>query len=226
MGIVERKQRDKEKREQEILNAARSLFITKGYEKTTMLDIAEEAELSRRTLYHYFPHKEKISQKMILQAYQTLKRVFEQSLNQKADTAIESFSILKEAFIGYYRNHIDQFAITLLLDQETHLLGKPSENTVKCLTIINSLMKDIECVIERGIRDGSIQAVDDSKTTAVTLISMIQATMQKIYIRREWVQKSFSVNAESIIDTMFTLLLASLEKKRPHPEDGPPIEPL
>ncbi len=214
MGIQERKQRERESREKEILKAARELFISKGYEKTTMLDIADRAELSRRTLYHYFPYKENISHVMILEAYKTLKWVFDQALSLKTSSAFECFCTLRNVFISYYKDHIDQFAITLLLDLEANILGTPSENTVQCLTIINSLMEDIEGIIERGYIDKSIRTIGDPKTTAVTIVSMIQATMQKIYIRRDWVQKSFSVNAESIIDTMFNLLISALEVKK------------
>ena len=214
MGIKERKQREKDQRIQDIIEAARELFITKGYDKTTMLDIAEKAELSRRTLYHYFPSKEDISHMMIYEAYMTLKGIFDKALSLESTSGFEKFRILKNAFINYYSDYIDQFAITLLLDQEINILSDPSENAVKCLTIINSLIEDIAKVIELGIRDGSIQQIGPPNTTAVTIISMIQATMQKIYIRQKWVKSSFDVDAKSIINTMFDLILSGIDAKR------------
>ena len=72
MGIMERKLREKEQRIQEILNAARILFINKGYSSTTMLDIAQESELSRRTIYLYFKSKEEISYHVMNDAYALL----------------------------------------------------------------------------------------------------------------------------------------------------------
>ena len=41
-----------------IILAAWSLFEKKGYQATTMTDIAEHAGISRRSLFNYFPHKE------------------------------------------------------------------------------------------------------------------------------------------------------------------------
>jgi AcrR family transcriptional regulator len=41
-----------------IIQAAWELFEQKGYQATTMSDIAEHAGISRRSLFNYFPHKE------------------------------------------------------------------------------------------------------------------------------------------------------------------------
>ncbi|MEG2814125.1 MAG: helix-turn-helix domain-containing protein [Oscillospiraceae bacterium] len=40
-----------------ILNAAEELFSTKGYEKTTVDDIAHKSQYSKRTIYIYFKSK-------------------------------------------------------------------------------------------------------------------------------------------------------------------------
>ena len=45
MGIKERKKREREMRRQQIMVAAKRVFSEKGYEKSTMEDIAREAEL-------------------------------------------------------------------------------------------------------------------------------------------------------------------------------------
>lgn len=45
---------------QRILKASRQLFSTKGYEETTIEDIAERADISKATLYNYFPSKDNL----------------------------------------------------------------------------------------------------------------------------------------------------------------------
>ena len=45
---------------QRILRASRQLFSTKGYEETTMEDVADRAEVSKATLYNYFPGKDSL----------------------------------------------------------------------------------------------------------------------------------------------------------------------
>jgi|P1105metagenome_2_1110788.scaffolds.fasta_scaffold11110_2 AcrR family transcriptional regulator len=47
----------KDQTRQALIEAARTLFITKGYDGTTMIDVAEQADKGRRTLYYYFSSK-------------------------------------------------------------------------------------------------------------------------------------------------------------------------
>jgi AcrR family transcriptional regulator len=52
-------------RKNEILTAAETLFITKGYEKTTVNDILERVEIGKGTFYHYFQSKEEVMDAVI-----------------------------------------------------------------------------------------------------------------------------------------------------------------
>lgn len=55
--------RQEQKRAQTRVRIAQSglaLFLAKGYEATTLDEVAEEAEISRRTFFHYFKSKEDI----------------------------------------------------------------------------------------------------------------------------------------------------------------------
>jgi AcrR family transcriptional regulator len=58
MGISERKEREKAERRRMIMNCAKELILLRGVEGVSMGDIALKAELSKATLYLYFPNKE------------------------------------------------------------------------------------------------------------------------------------------------------------------------
>lgn len=60
MGIPERKSREKEDLKKRILEAAKSLFVEKGFEATSMRNIAERVEFSPTTLYLYYKDKNEI----------------------------------------------------------------------------------------------------------------------------------------------------------------------
>lgn len=57
------RQENKRMMEQRLYDAALGLFCELGYKKTTLNDIAAEADVSTRTLYKYFPTKESILRK-------------------------------------------------------------------------------------------------------------------------------------------------------------------
>ena len=60
MAVHNRKERERERRRQQIIAAARRVFAAKGLSKATMEDIANEAELSPGTLYIYFGNKDEL----------------------------------------------------------------------------------------------------------------------------------------------------------------------
>lgn len=52
-------------RRDEILKVARNLFLTKDYDKTTMVDIMDALEIAKGTIYHYFKSKEALFEAVI-----------------------------------------------------------------------------------------------------------------------------------------------------------------
>ena len=58
--VESRREANKRKSRQKILKASRRLFKEKGYENTMIEDVANKAEISKATLYNYFPNKESL----------------------------------------------------------------------------------------------------------------------------------------------------------------------
>ena len=56
---------DHDEREAQILRAATAVILRQGYDKTTMSDIAEEAGVSRGTVYLYFKGKEELFEALL-----------------------------------------------------------------------------------------------------------------------------------------------------------------
>jgi AcrR family transcriptional regulator len=56
-------------RQQQILDAAAAVIIRLGYDKATMMDIAEEAGASRGTVYLYFKGKEELFEALLYREY-------------------------------------------------------------------------------------------------------------------------------------------------------------
>ena len=58
MGITERREREREAIRRKILDAARELFATEGYDRVTMRGIADAIEYSPTTIYNHFEDKD------------------------------------------------------------------------------------------------------------------------------------------------------------------------
>ncbi len=85
MGIEERKERERriqrKLRRKQIMVAAKKVFSAKGFNGTTMEDIAREAELSTGTLYLYFNSKDELYAAINVE----LQKYMQQRVQQLAD---------------------------------------------------------------------------------------------------------------------------------------------
>jgi len=60
LGVKERQERERETVARAILDAARDLFVTHGYQEVSIRKIAERIEYSPAAIYSYFPSKDDI----------------------------------------------------------------------------------------------------------------------------------------------------------------------
>jgi AcrR family transcriptional regulator len=102
MGIQERKEREKERRRQQIMVAAKRVFSGKGFNKATMEDIAQEAELSPGTLYLYFKNKEELYASLSLRILQYLLIRVEHVNEEKNANPEEKLKALVDAMYDVY----------------------------------------------------------------------------------------------------------------------------
>ncbi len=102
MGIQERKERERERRRQQILVAAKNVFSQKGINKSTMEDIARAAELSPGTLYLYFKNKDELYASLCLRILQYLLIRLKETQNKKKIDFKKRFELLKEAITDVY----------------------------------------------------------------------------------------------------------------------------
>src|SRR5699024_6723315 len=58
--IIMKKSKSPEARKKEIMDVAETLFITKGYAKTTINNILSEIDIANGTFYYYFISKEDV----------------------------------------------------------------------------------------------------------------------------------------------------------------------
>lgn len=73
--------KDSEIRKNEILDVAEELFVTKGYNKTTIIDILDRVGIAKGTFYYYFKSKEEVMDEIIF-------RVVDRDV-EKAETIVK-----------------------------------------------------------------------------------------------------------------------------------------
>ena len=67
VGTTGRRERERAKRRQDILQAAREVFFGEGFSRATIDDVAARAEVSKGTVYLYFESKGAILAHLVLE---------------------------------------------------------------------------------------------------------------------------------------------------------------
>ena len=75
MGVKERREREKSETREKILDAARELFVTEGYEGVSMRGVAEKVEYSPTAIYVHFADKNELFHELCRQDFARLQEV-------------------------------------------------------------------------------------------------------------------------------------------------------
>lgn len=115
MGIVERKERQKESLRQEILDASREILLAGGYAQLSMRGIARRIEYSPTTIYLYFKNKDEILYHLCVE---TLERQFEVISAAGVDepTPFLRLRAAQRAYIDFGLSEPDRYRIAFMAD--------------------------------------------------------------------------------------------------------------
>jgi AcrR family transcriptional regulator len=212
MGITERREREKEQRHNDILDAAERIFFGKGYSAATMDDIAAAAELSKGTIYLYFKTKEEVYFAITLRG---LKILTELSLKASAQgrNGLEKVFLIGRAFLQFSKEYPNYFnALAYYEIKETEVPACESE-AAKCDDAGNDALEILVEALKTGIEDGSIRQDIDPRTMAIILWGQTSGVIQVVALKGDHFKKWHGVNMDSIVDAAFHMIRCELENK-------------
>ena len=97
----------------EILAAARRLFLTEGYERTTIRKIAAAVGVSSAALYLYFPDKDAILRAISEATFEALLARLEQT-QRRDGSDLDRLRAGLEAYVAFGLAHPDEYRLTFL----------------------------------------------------------------------------------------------------------------
>ena len=83
--------KDPDIRKNELIDIAAKLFMTKGYEETSISDIANKAKVAHGTFYYYFESKEKMLDAIVEKYQNEMLTLVEKLAENKKRNAVEKF---------------------------------------------------------------------------------------------------------------------------------------
>lgn len=119
--IQKRKDRERNHRINSILKAAKKVFFANGYTKSTMDEIAYEAEISKPTVYKYFKNKDTLFYELMIpiikDIHSQLQKLENNLIENKIKTGSELVNALFDKYYDSYCMEPDTFRIILLFQQ-------------------------------------------------------------------------------------------------------------
>ncbi len=154
MGIKERKQREKNYRRQQIKEAAKELFMLKGFKYTTMEDIANKAELSAGTIYQYFDDKDHLHASLALESIRPLVEKITKVHENKRLSIQNKILGFKDAMYEAYESDplVFRNILQLQLINDFSILNTDLLNQTNGL--FRKLLRIFADVYEQGVRQG------------------------------------------------------------------------
>jgi AcrR family transcriptional regulator len=161
MGLKERRNREKEERKRQILDAARDLLFAEGLQATSVNKIAKNAELGVGTIYSYFKNKEEIFAALQQEGIELLHARAKKAISREKD-ASDRLRAIAGSYLDFSNENRDYFdIINYFLSSPGTLLGDELKETIDQRG--NQIISLIVTTIEEGISAGEFCEVNGRK---------------------------------------------------------------
>lgn len=168
MGVQERRAREKQELRQEILDAARDLFVHEGFENVSMRKIAEKIEYSPTTIYLHFQDKADLLDSVCEETLQKLEHRLAVFLDTTPDP-LERLTLGLRAYIEFGLEHPSDYRVAFLLEFKP--FAQP-ERCVRCHDMgqktFDHMRRDVrECMESRVFRANDVEATSQALWAAI-----------------------------------------------------------
>lgn len=160
MGVAERKQLEKDARRKMILDCAAAVFKQKGFAESTIGDIAEKAQIAKGTIYLYFKSKADLYFNLTQPAIDNLSRRLKKIAADKSAPPESRIRSLLDAVYDFYSLDRDAYYLITNYRSADYQNLFPKERLKVLERIMRSNLKQMEIVIEEGIRRGLFNDMD------------------------------------------------------------------
>lgn len=211
-----RKERETQLRKQIILEAAEKLFLSKGYEATTMDEIANEAEFSKGTVYKYFISKDELYIAIGIKAYELIIK-YTREFTEKEDQGIKQIMAVGYAYFEFtkqyppYANIFHDIALKF-----PDIVTKSEENLSEIEKDYLNLSNRYRDIFIKILTDAvKIKAIRSDKNPF--LIGYILSTLTNGLVNDLMQNKNFvnrlGLNSDEIVDFVFEILEEGLSPR-------------
>ena len=159
MGIKERQERDREAVSRAILDAARELFVTEGYQNVSIRKIAERIEYSPAAIYGYFPCKDDIFFALAEEGFRLLGDPEAAGAAEHLES-LEPLDRLREIFWRVYEFGLEhpQYFSLMFIDRDVPRISREYERFAFVRAMKANLVARIQACIDTKALPSTVDA--------------------------------------------------------------------
>lgn len=168
-----RRERNKRDKLARIVAAARALFQTQGYDKTTTQQIARAAEIASGTLFLYAKSKEDL---LLLVFNDEMRELIERVYAELPDDddVVEAAMGLFKGFIDYHEQDVD---IARALIRELTFVSNP-ERSDEVRATVTAIRAKLGSIVTRGIERGQLSTEVDVRMLSNIMFALYYQQLQ------------------------------------------------
>jgi len=108
--IQSKRELNKVQKKASFIDAAERLFMQKGFENTSIDEVAKEAGLTKRTLYQYFTSKEDLFYAVATKGARLLLSAYEEAM-KRGNNVLEKIRLGNKAYLQFYKDYLGMFRL-------------------------------------------------------------------------------------------------------------------
>lgn len=207
---VLRWERRPDERIPELLEAALEVFAKKGYRNTRLDDVADEAGVTKGTIYHYFDTKEELLLGVI-EHYQALAsgRVEDVLRDESLPASERIRQLVQKTLLG--RPKSSRRLLALLIRDIAHEVPRVHERWLRDGPV--RLWTRIGRIVDEGKENGEFRSDADGLIAARDLVSAL--LLQLMWQQHAPAVPGLAVDEERLINSTIDLFLVAVRKPPP-----------
>ncbi len=209
MGILERKEREKEQRRDDIISAAQKIFFEKGLPSATMDEIAESAELSKGTLYLYYKSKEDLYLAVAMRGSDIMYQMFVDATPSEKST-LQRITDLGDAYYEFFKQHRDFFRMYQFFENPQFHKQVSPEMFGSCKLNNQRIWGVVVGLVQQGIDEGVLDADLDPSQAAIILWSIGNSMMRQMDRDDNYWKEQLKVDLEATMKKAYQLVLEGM----------------
>jgi AcrR family transcriptional regulator len=213
MGIIERKEREKEQRRDDIITAAQKIFFEKGLPSATMDEIAEAAELSKGTLYLYYKSKEDLYLAVAMKGSDIMYKMFVEATSPEKPV-LQRIADLGEAYYQFFKQHRDYFRMYQYFENPQFHKQVSQDMLQVCSAHDQKIWSLVIGLIKQGITEGLFDADLDPVQAAIILWSIGNSLMRQMDRGDNYWHEHMKINLESTLRKSYELIFEGMMTKK------------